>query len=366
MFHQLAEKMTALRDVRNMILWSYEDDIIDEEECIFLYDVNSSKNLDYPYWNYERFDIDNLTDAECWSEFRFLKNDIFVLKDVLRIPDTVRTYNRLAINGIEALSIFLKRYSYPTRYSDMIPRFGRPVPQYSIISTAILNHIYDNFHHLLEDFNQPFLQPNLLESYCQAISNKGAALTNCFGFVDGTVRPICRPGRNQRIVYNGHKKVHSLKFQSLVTPNGLIANMYGPIEGRRHDCKMLTWSGLINKLQRHAFNPAGQPLCIYGDPAYPLRTHLQAPFTLGNITPQQRLFNKSMSAVRVSVEWLFGDILNWFAFMDFKRKSKIYLSAVGKMYLVCALLTNARTCMYGNLTSEYFEMEPPTIQNYFI
>ena len=32
--------------------------------------------------------------------------------------------------------------SYPTRYSDMIPRFGRPVPPYSIISTAILR--WDN------------------------------------------------------------------------------------------------------------------------------------------------------------------------------------------------------------------------------
>ena len=135
----ILRKMAALRNVRNVILWSYEDDYINDEECIFLYDLNWSKNLDYPYWNYERFDIDNLTDAECWSEFRFLKNDIFVLKDVLRVPDTVRTCNRLAVDDIEALCIFLKRFSYPTRYSDMIPRFGRPVPQYSIISTAILN-----------------------------------------------------------------------------------------------------------------------------------------------------------------------------------------------------------------------------------
>ena len=30
-------------------------------------------------------------------------------------------------------------------------------------------------------------------------------------------------------MYNGHKRVHALKFQSIALPNGLIANMYGPV-----------------------------------------------------------------------------------------------------------------------------------------
>ena len=54
-------------------------------------------------------------------------------------------------------------------------------------------------------------------------------LENCFGFIDGTVRPIARPDERQRIVYNGYKRVHSLKFQSVALPNGLIGNMYGPV-----------------------------------------------------------------------------------------------------------------------------------------
>jgi hypothetical protein len=33
----------------------------------------------------------------------------------------------------------------------------------------------------------------------------------------------------QRIVYNGHKRVHALKYQSLALPNGLIANLFGPV-----------------------------------------------------------------------------------------------------------------------------------------
>ena len=46
--------------------------------------------------------------------------------------------------------------------------------------------------------------------------------------MDGTVRPICRPEENQRSVYNGHKRVHALKFQSIALPNGLIGHLFGP------------------------------------------------------------------------------------------------------------------------------------------
>jgi hypothetical protein len=76
-------------------------------------------------------------------------------------------------------------------------------------------------------------------------------------------------------------------------------------------------------------------------------------------------FNRSMSAVRVSVEWLFGDVINYFKFLDFKKDLKIGLSAVGKMYIVCALLQNAITCLYGNNTSKYFQLHPPEINEYF-
>ena len=32
-----------------------------------------------------------------------------------------------------------------------------------------------------------------------------------------------------RVVYNGHKRVHALNYQSVVAANGLIGNLYGPI-----------------------------------------------------------------------------------------------------------------------------------------
>ena len=72
-----------------------------------------------------------------------------------------------------------------------------------------------------------------------------------------------------------------------------------------------------------------------------------------------------MSSVRVSVEWVFGDVINYYKFLDFRKNLKIQLSAVGKMHIVCALLQNARSCFYGNSTSSFFACNPPSIQEYF-
>ena len=128
---------------------------------------------------------------------------------------------------------------------------------------------------------------------------------------------------------------------------------------------MLQMSGLLGQLNQLSFDQAGRPLCIYGDPAYPLRAHLQAPYRNAGITVDQIAFNASMSKVRSAVEWVFGDIVSYFAFLDFKKNLKINLSPIGAMYCACALLRNAHTCLYSSLCSSFFDLEPPTIQDYF-
>ena len=175
-----------------------------------------------------------------------------------------------------------------------------------MIYSVVLDWIYTSHGHRLTSWNQLFLTPAWLEQYSRAIYQMGCPLTNCFGFIDSTICPISRPEEDQRLVYNGHERVHFLKFQSLVIPIGLIANLFGPMEGGRHDAGMLNESGLLNALQAYAHSPTGHPLCIYGDPAYPLRPQLMCPYRPGDyagpLTPQMRAFNAAMSSVRISVE----------------------------------------------------------------
>ena len=76
-------------------------------------------------------------------------------------------------------------------------------------------------------------------------------------------------------------------------------------------------------------------------------------------------YNTAMSSVRTSVEWLFGDIINYFKFLDFKKNLKLGLSSVGKMYIVSAILRNGLACLYGNTTSDFFQCNPPNLETYF-
>ena len=128
------------------------------------------------------------------------------------------------------LHIFLKRFAYPCRYSDIIQRCGLSVPELCLMSNTILDEIFDDHFHFLRDFLQIWLSPPNLELFSEKVLAEGAALDNCWGFVDGTVRPVCRPTNNQRALFNVHTRIHAIKFQSVVDPNWLNANLYGPVE----------------------------------------------------------------------------------------------------------------------------------------
>ena len=97
----------------------------------------------------------------------------------------------------------------------------------------------------------------------------------------------------------------------------LISHLYGPIEGRRHDCALLRLSGLMDQLEERQWRTAdGQCFALYGDPAYPIRDYLLSPFKGAHLTDEESAFNQAMSSVRECVEWEFGKILNIFAFLD--------------------------------------------------
>jgi len=74
--------------------------------------------------------------------------------------------------------------------------------------------------------------------------DKGGAIDNCVGFIDGIGIFIARPGEGlQGCIYSGHKRTHMLKFQSIVTPDGLQFHQAGPVEGQRHDVTLYRDAG---------------------------------------------------------------------------------------------------------------------------
>ena len=117
-----------------MVLYAISESMVSDEEFALLYDINTSKNRDVEYRICNAFNLDEISD-ECLVEFRFQKNDIPILVAALQFPDEIQCgmYNDLRVSSVEALCVVLKRLAFPCRYSDMMPRFARPVPQLSMI-----------------------------------------------------------------------------------------------------------------------------------------------------------------------------------------------------------------------------------------
>ena len=67
----------------------------------------------------------------------------------------------------------------------------------------------------------------------------------------------------------------------------------------------------------------------------------------------------SFAKCRATVPWRFGEIKtnNYF---DFKSELKIGLSSVGIIYLVCWILGNVQSSLYGNKVADFCEINPIT------
>ena len=174
-----------------LILQAFNDDILSEEETFLALELaacNETKPI--VHRNYERLDLDRVDETECLERFRFSKPDIPRLVRALRLPNKFVGYQGTACNSIEGLCVLLRRLAYPCRYAHLIPLFGRSKAELSIISNAVLDFIYEEHKHLLNSFEVPWMSQRNLSLYCEAIHTKGAALDNCWGFVDRMVSRV--------------------------------------------------------------------------------------------------------------------------------------------------------------------------------
>ena len=130
---------------------------LNDEEFLLLYDVRGPRNkhLCLPHWKYDRFQLEEMTDEECLVEFRFSKTEIYDLVGTFHLPEVLNCYNGWVVDAVDALCIVLKRYAYPSRYADLVPRFGRSVPLLCTVANQMTDLIFNQFNHLLRDLDQP-------------------------------------------------------------------------------------------------------------------------------------------------------------------------------------------------------------------
>jgi len=66
------------------------------------------------------------------------------------------------------------------------------------------------------------------------------------GFIDGTFRGFQNPSMSdlQTFMYSSKNKATGMKWQAIVTPDGLISSLIGPWEGKAHDWRMFQESSV--------------------------------------------------------------------------------------------------------------------------
>lgn len=261
--------------------------------------------------------------------------------------------------------MYLRRLAYPNRLTDLERIFGLSGPYISMICNYVMTFINDTYGHLLTNLNNvKWLNRDKFASYSAAIASQNVPVKNCWGFIDGTARAICRPITNQENYFSGHKRTHCIKYQSVLCPDGIIVSLKGAFPGRMHDAGILRDSNLYAELEQCAVFPDGEKFVLYGDSAYPIRELLLRPYSGHLVTPDGINFNHVMSRVRQSVEWGFGKIVREFAFLDFKKNQKLLLQDLQKMYFTAVILSNCHTCLYGSQTGTFFGISPPNLTEY--
>ena len=194
--------------------------------------------------------ISDYSDDEAWNKLRFKPAQLLRLLAAVGFPSLVWPENGSIFSGEEALLFLLRRMAYPGRLSDYCQEFGRDPTQLSRLFNWAVDFLYNKFQPSLGRGAERWVP--YFGALAAAVSLKTGApdgRDDIVGFIDGTVRPICRPEPSdypgapddlQRAVYSGHKHVHALKYQAVMMANGIIADVFGPVPGPRHDSLVLT------------------------------------------------------------------------------------------------------------------------------
>ena len=141
----------------------------------------------------------------------------------LLLPTKYRTSARDSVNCVEGLCIVLRRLSFPSRWKDLVPIFGRSKASLCRIFIHTMQLILDR-HGTLLDFNPLHFLHRLPECAAAVASFGIDESSNIALFIDGTLRGCTIPSPKaivlppgvtawqlQAALFSGHKWTHGLK-----------------------------------------------------------------------------------------------------------------------------------------------------------
>ena len=154
------------------------------------------------------------------------------LMQELRIPQMIRTQRHgYRVPGVSAFLLFLLRMAHAQNSVQLMQTFeGSPAYPGDGFLT-VNSHGNSNFLHVLTDLSR---WDDLIPKFSKYIHTRSVYYENALDFIDGKLAKTRRPVRDPTKMYNGLKKHHGLKEQSVAFPNGMFGHFFGPLSGRRH------------------------------------------------------------------------------------------------------------------------------------
>lgn len=129
-------------------------------------------------------------------------------------------------------------------------------------------------------------------------------MENCVVFIVGAVIGIaCLDGSDilQRVTYNGHKRKHVFKYQTITTPDGICIHVLGLEVRRKHDMFLYVLSRMDEMFQS-ILKINGKHYVVFGDSGYTWRVYLEVSFDCANLEKVRIAFKTAISKDCVSVE----------------------------------------------------------------
>ena len=371
----LDETMEGLMIVGLMAVWECaEENVLDEDEreCVFLalyweflkitsmiMPVNVHLDMSAPLHAHRNFRIETLDDGFCWNSLRWRKQGLLDLFALSRLDALVTLNNGHVLSGELVLVIGMFAWTYPRCQQDIAKLFresGQPI--ISRIVSYFICHMLHHFVHLIQSDEREALSmwTPAVDYFVECVQGKGGEYGVRFDrvgmFLDGTFNHTCRPeqreehdaqGRDtQRAVYSGYYGGWGLKYLHCVFPNGIIGQLWGPVDGRRHDAHLFAISGINDKLARlsqlsgsiihgKAFFLHVDTLIFFlaghGDSAFPATSHMRKG---GGWEWGRR---------RICVEWTIGKVCQQGASLDMSAHMQVKIHCV---LCVCVCLRDYR------------------------